>query len=192
MTALQDAKHFPIPTTNCQELPSPESLPDSPRADKWSTMDASSPFNAQESAEICLKSAFVVLRMFRYLTEVLVDRHLQLPGLHGADEDELRAIRASVPTTIPLMACSAMQACYVMVMTLYRVKFTLVTKRAAGEDLTPSPDMDFQETERLVEELRHGVKDSLHMLEKYHVEFAHIRDMYEELQMVYQVAFVDV
>lgn len=192
MTALQDAKHFPIPTTDCHELPSPESLPDSPRTDNWPSIEPTGPFNAHTSAEVCLKSAFVVLRMFRYLTEVLVDRHLQLPGLNHLPEDDRRAIKASLPNTMPLMACSAMQACYVMVMTLYKVKFTLVAERPPEETSSSPSNLNFVETERLVEELRHGVKDSLHMLEKYQTEFAHIEDMYEELQMVYQVAFVDV
>lgn len=79
-----------------------------------------------------------------------------------------------------------------MVMTLYKVKFTLVADRASGSDSNLPPRSEFVETERLVEELRHGVKDSLYMLEKYRSEFAHIKEMYEELQMVYQVAFVDV
>ncbi|KAH6621835.1 hypothetical protein C7974DRAFT_211855 [Boeremia exigua] len=192
MTALQDAKHFPVPTTNCHELPSPESLADSPKTDDWATTEVTGPFSANESAEICLKSAFVVLRMFRYLTEVLAERHLQLPGLHNANRDERKGILASVPTIMPLMACSAMQACYVMVMTLYKVKFALVVDQPSGEDQAAPSTLDFLETERLVEELRHGVKDSLHMLERYQTGFAHIKDMYEELEMVYQVAFVDV
>lgn len=191
MTALQEAKHFPIPTTNCHELPSPESLADSPKIDDWPTAEATGPFDAQRSSDICLKSAFVVLRMFRYLTEVLVDRHLQLPGLYGANEDERRAIKTSAPITMPLMACSAMQACYVMIMTLYKVKLTLVADRISEVSVLDS-DLTFQDTERLVEELRHGVKDSLHMLQKYGTEFAHVGPMYEELKMVYQVAFVDV
>lgn len=192
MTALQEAKHFPIPATNCHELPSPESLADSPKTDEWPAAEATGPFSARSSADICLKSAFVVLRMFRYLTEVLVDRHLQLPGLYDGNEDERRAIRTSVPITMPLMACSAMQACYVMVMTLYKVKFTVLADRTPGKDSILESDLSFQDTERLVEELRHGVKDSLHMLQKYGTEFAHIGPMYEELKMVYQVAFVDV
>lgn len=192
MTALQEAKHFPIPTTNCHELPSPESLADSPKYDEWPAAEATGPFSARGSADICLKSAFVVLRMFRYLTEVLVDRHLQLPGLHDASEGERRAISSAVPITMPVMACSAMQACYVMIMTLYKVKFTLVADRDPEKDLALESDLSFQDTERLVEELRHGVKDSLHMLQKYGTEFAHVGPMYEELKMVYQVAFVDV
>jgi hypothetical protein len=192
MTALQDAKHFSLPTANCHELPSPKSLTDSPKADEWPPADATGPFSVQGSADICLKSAIVVLRMFRYLTEVLVDKHLQMPGLHGIDQDEENAIRTSVPIMMPLMACSAMQACYVMVMTLYRVKFALVLDRAPEADPSLQSDLSFQDTERLVEELRHGVRDTIQMLEKYQVEFAHIKAMYEELKMVYTVAFVDV
>lgn len=192
MTALQEAKHFPIPTTNCHELPSPESLADSPKTDEWQAPDASGAFSAQKSADICLKSAFIVLRMFRYLTEVLEDRHLHLPGLHDVHEEVRRAVKASIPITMPLMACSAMQACYVMIMTLYKVKFTLVADPASGGNLPFQSDLGFADAERLVEELRHGVKDSLYMLEKYKTEFAHIEPMYEELKMVYQVAFVDV
>jgi hypothetical protein len=123
--------------------------------------------------------------MFRYLTEVLPDRHLQLSGLNELDEEDKRAVKASLPLIMPLMACSAMQACYVMIMTLYKVKSTLV----AGDT---SSDLSFLETERLVEELRYGVRDSLTMLKKYRVEFAHIGAMHEELKLVNQVAFVDV
>lgn len=191
MTALQEAKHFPIPTTNCHELPSPESMADSPKTDEWPAAEATGPFSARGSADICLKSTFVVLRMFRYLTGVLEDRHLQLPGLYSANESEKNAIRSSAPITMPLMACSAMQACYVMVMTLYKVKYTLVADRSCDNSILES-DTTFQETERLIEELRHGVRDSLKMLQKYGSEFAHIGPMYEELRMVYQVAFVDV
>lgn len=191
MAALQEAKHFPIPTTNCHELPSPESMADSPKTDEWPAADAIGSFSARGSADICLKSTFVVLRMFRYLTEVLQDRNLQLPGLSGASESESTAIRTSTPITMPLMACSAMQACYVMVMTLYKVKYALVADRTYHDSILES-DMSFQETERLIEELRHGVRDSMQMLKKYRTEFAHIGPMYEELKMVYQVAFVDV
>lgn len=191
MAALQEAKHFPIPTTNCHELPSPESMADSPKADEWPAAEATGPFSARGSADVCLKSTFVVLRMFRYLTEVLGDRHLQLPGLCDASESERRAIRTSTPITMPLMACSAMQACYVMVMTLYKVKYALVADRNCDDSILES-DMTFQQTERLIEELRHGVRDSLTMLRRYGTEFAHIGPMYEELKMVYQVAFVDV
>lgn len=191
MAGLQESKHFPIPTANCHELPSPESMADSPKADGWPAADATGPYSAQESAGICLKSTFVVLRMFRHLTEVLEDRHLQLPGLHVASESETRAIRAATPITMPLMACSVMQACYVLVMTLYKVKHTLVAGRSCESSILES-DITFQEAERLVEELRHGVRDTLHMLQKYETEFAHIGPMYEELKMVYQVAFVDV
>lgn len=191
MAALQEAKHFPIPTTNCHELPSPESMADSPETDEWSAAEATGPFSARGSADICLKSTFVVLRMFRYLTDVLEDQHLQLPGLYRVSESEKNAIRTSSPIIMPLMACSAMQACYVMVMTLYKVKYTLVAHRSC-DDSIPESDMTFQETERLIEELRHGVRDSLNMLQKYGLEFAHVGPMYEELKMVYQVAFVDV
>ncbi|KAF3035339.1 hypothetical protein E8E12_006560 [Didymella heteroderae] len=191
MAALQGSKHFPIPTTNCHELPSPESMVDSPKTDEWPAAEATGPFSVRGSADICLKSTFTVLRMFRYLTEVLENRHLQLPGLYSASEDEKRAIRTSTPITMPLMACSAMQACYVMVMTLYKIKYTLVTDRTCDDPILES-DMTFQETERLLEELRHGVRDSLHMLQKYGTEFAHVGPMYEELKMVYQVAFVNV
>jgi hypothetical protein len=185
MTALQEAKLFPMPVINCHELPSPESLADSPTSDDWPAIEATGLFSAQGSADICLKSAFVVLRMFRYLTEVLPDRHLQLSGLNELDEEDKRAVKASLPLIMPLMACSAMQACYVMIMTLYKVKSTLV----AGDT---SSDLSFLETERLVEELRYGVRDSLTMLKKYRVEFAHIGAMHEELKLVNQVAFVDV
>ena len=185
MTALQEAKLFPMPVINCHELPSPESLADSPISDDWPATEATGPFSAQGSADICLKSAFVVLRMFRYLTEVLPDRHLQLSGPNELDEEEKRAVKVSLPLIMPLMACSAMQACYVMIMTLYKVKSTLV----AGDT---SSDPSFLETERLVEGLRYGVRDSLTMLEKYRAEFAHIGAMYEELKLVNQVAFADV
>ncbi|KAF3036765.1 hypothetical protein E8E11_004585 [Didymella keratinophila] len=191
MAALQEAKHFPIPTTNCHELPSPESMADSPKADEWSAAEATGPFGARGSADICLKSTFVVLRMFRYLTDVLEDRCLQFPALFSVSESEKDAIRTSTPITMPLMACSAMQACYVMVMTLYKVRYTLVADRSCDDSILKS-DMTFQETERLIEELRHGVRDSLNMLKKYGTEFAHIGPMYEELKMVYQVAFVGV
>lgn len=192
MTALQEAKHFPTISTNCHDLPSPESLAASPRNDDWPAAEVTGPFSAQGSADICLESAFVVLRMFRYLTEVLVDRHVQLSGLNNTDEAGKEAFCASVPITMPIMACSAMQACYVMIMTLYKVKSRMISDQVSTADSTSQPDRTFLENERLVEELRHGVKDSLEMLRKYCAEFAHIKAMYEELKLVYQVAFVDV
>nr|GFD51965.1 hypothetical protein [Tanacetum cinerariifolium] len=64
--------------------------------------------------------------------------------------------------------------------------------RTAEEGLSLDSDLSFQDTERLVEELRHGVRDSLYMLQKYGTEFAHVEPLFEELRMVYQVAFVDV
>lgn len=191
MTALQDTKYFPFPNADCHELPSPESLTDSPNTTGRPAADASGYFSAQAPADICLQSAFVVLRMFRYLTEVLMDRHMDLLGLRDTDEEETEAIRASLPFTIPLMACSAMQACYVMVMTLYKIKSKLVSE-PPGDESTAQRDLNFQHTERLAEELRHGVQESLQMLEKYQEEFLHINAMYQELKMVYKVAFADV
>ncbi|KAF9697693.1 hypothetical protein EKO04_004215 [Ascochyta lentis] len=192
MTALKDAKHFHLPTANCHQLESPESQENSPKTEDWPTAEATGLFSAQGSADICLKSAFVVLRMFRYLTEVLIDKQLELPGLRHIDENSKRLIRSSLPITMPQMACSAMQACYVMVMTLYRVKSALVPYVTTASGTSLQSDLSFQDAERLVEELRHGVRDSLGMLERYQVEFAHIKAMYEELEMVYKVAFADV
>jgi hypothetical protein len=191
MTALKDTKYFPLPSTIYHDIASPESQGRTPKGDDWPSADASGAFSTRGSTDICLKSAFVVLRMFRYLTGVLVDKQLQLPGIHHANEDANR-VRSSLPITMPQMACSAMQACYVMVMTLYRVKSVLVPGGTSESDTRLQPDLSFQDTERLVEQLRHGIEDSLHMLEKYQVEFAHIKIMYEELKMVYMVAFADV
>lgn len=84
-----------------------------------------------------------------------------------------------------------MQACYVMVMTLYKVKHALAADRTCHDSILES-NVSFQDTERLIEELRHGVRDSMQMLKKYRTDFAHIGPMYEELKMVYQVAFIDV
>lgn len=85
-----------------------------------------------------------------------------------------------------------MQACYIKIMSLYRVKLTLVPDKVPGDVFHPEIDLSFQDTERLVEELRHGVKDSLQMLVKRQSAFAHIKAMYEELEMVYKVAFADI
>ncbi|KZM24950.1 hypothetical protein ST47_g3899 [Ascochyta rabiei] len=190
MAALKDTKHFPLLTPDCHRLASPGSQTNSPKTGEWPLADVSR--RAQRSSDVCLKSAFVVLRMFRYLTEVLVDKQLQLPGLRHVDDEAKKSIRSSLPMTMPQMACSAMQACYVMVMTLYRVKSSLVLDKATRSDTALQPDLCFQDTERLVEELRHGVKDSMEMLNKYQMEFAHIKAMFEELKMVYEVAFADV
>lgn len=195
MTALQEAKHFPLPAS-CHQLHSPESLPTSPKLDEWPVADATGPFSTQGSADICLKSAFVVLRMFRYMTEVLVDSHMLANLAEGEKtEGNIPSLKASLPITIPMLACSAMQACYIMVMMLYRVKSTLVPHDILdgtdAEYTLPSAGQ-FQETERHVEELRHGIKDSLQMLERYQMEFAHVKAMYEELKGVYKVAFADV
>lgn len=93
---------------------------------------------------------------------------------------------------MPHMACSAMQACYVMIMSLYKVKPILIPDAVSKNSPYPKIDTSFQDTERLVEELRHGISDSLQMLEKRQSEFAHIKAMYEELRMVYKVAFADI
>lgn len=120
-----------------------------------------------------------------------MEKHLQLGLSNDCEEAEREAFRTAVPITMPIMACSAMQACYVMIMTLYKVKSTLVSDQVSAGSTFQS-GRTFLENERLVEELRHGVKDSLDMLKKYCAEFAHIRAMHDELQLVYQVAFADI
>jgi hypothetical protein len=108
------------------------------------------------------------------------------------NEKDKETLKPALPITMPLLACSAMQACYVMIMTLYRVKFALLPDQALTGSLNSPNDTSFPETERLVEELRHGVKDSLQILERYQEEFAHVKAMYDELKGVYKVAFADV
>lgn len=127
--------------------------------------------------------------MFRYLTEVLADKLIQLPRLQEIEEDEEEAIRLSTPITMPLMASSVMQACCVMIMTLYKVKPTLMSQGVLGGAPRLHNDFDFPRTERLVEELRHGVEGSMDILEKYKHEFVNVQAMYKELHTVYKVAF---
>ncbi|CAG7928703.1 unnamed protein product [Penicillium olsonii] len=148
---------------------------------KWVTdCEISFPFTEQESSRICLKSSLVVSTIFRTLP------FPQIPG-----QASLGPTR--YPKSVPYFACSAMQSSYALLMLLHRLRASLATERLVqcyhllhG----PNPESEIADTERLMEELRHGVETLCKSL-KSDVIFEGVGDMGREIEGAYLAAFPD-
>ncbi|KAL4744550.1 hypothetical protein BDW72DRAFT_188261 [Aspergillus terricola var. indicus] len=127
------------------------------------------PFNEEESSVKCLRSALTVARAFvRFPVPMLVPpapdplREMAAQGpAAGGNGGVLTSFHAGGPALLPYFACCAMQSCYALLMVLYKLRAASATDRlAVCYHLLhhPSPGTEIQDSERLEEEIRHGVQ----------------------------------
>jgi hypothetical protein len=138
----------------------------------WSALEQSDLAREEDLSRSCLSSALAVIRLFRKLTR---SQKSALDYSHFDDQDTSHDLW---PLTVPLLACSAMQACYVLVATLCQMR--------ASTGLDSSSIL---ETERITEEIRHGLETTMKIYSLYDARFAWVKAMYEELKGVFMVAF---
>jgi hypothetical protein len=140
----------------------------------WSALEQSDLAREEDLSRSCLSSALAVIRLFRKLTRS------QKPALDYSHLDDQDVSQYSWPLTVPLLACSAMQACYVLVATLCQMR------ASTGQD-----NSSILDTERTTEEIRHGLETTMKIYSLYDARFAWVKAMYDELKGVYMVAFAD-
>ncbi|KAH8622988.1 hypothetical protein IG631_22144 [Alternaria alternata] len=140
----------------------------------WSALEQSDLVREEDLSRSCLSSALAVIRLFRKLTRS------QKPALDYSHLDDQDVSQYSWPLTVPLLACSAMQACYVLVATLCQMRAS-----------TGLQNLSILDTERTTEEIRHGIETTMKIYSLYDARFAWIKAMYDELKGVYMVAFAD-
>ena len=111
-------------------------------------IDAVFPFTKQDSARICLKSALVVSRIFRYLV---------------SPNTALRTPPPPPPRPIPYMACCELLSFHTLTTLLSRVRTALcLGDLSRCYDLLdrPEPATEVADAERVIEEMQ-GAADSL-------------------------------
>lgn len=153
------------------------------------------PFTEQESTVICLKAALVLSRILRNFPWPSPSLEAKSPG---AVEDPGPASisppsRSQYPRSLPYLACGGMQSCYVLLMLQRKVRASL-----HSGDFSPcyyllsNPEAgtERQDAERLIEELRHGVKSVYHFM-ALNAVFEGVIDMAREVEGVYGAHFYD-
>ncbi|KAL3458352.1 hypothetical protein BJX64DRAFT_292274 [Aspergillus heterothallicus] len=156
--------------------------------------DASFPFSAQESTDICLRSALVLSRTIRNLPPPNPN-YFDGPSpatmsAHLIDKPDAN-INALYPRSLPYLACCTIQSCYVLAMLLHRLRSCLITR-----DLSAcyylvrcaQPGTEIQDAERAIEELRNGV-GALYASLKGDSVFEGILDMARDVETIYTAYF---
>ncbi|CEL11510.1 hypothetical protein ASPCAL14612 [Aspergillus calidoustus] len=159
-------------------------------------VDSSFPFTAQESTDICLRSALVLSRTIR---------NLPPPKLHYSDGPSTSMISANhtenpvtsltrshaYPRSLPYLSCCTMQSCYVLSMLLRRLRSCLCTR-----DLSAcyyllrcaQPGTEIQDAERAIEEMRNGI-GALYAALKADSVFEGVVDMAKDVESIYTAYF---
>ncbi|KKO98701.1 hypothetical protein THAR02_09199 [Trichoderma harzianum] len=114
-------------------------------------MIQSPPFTNDRSTEICVASALTIARQLQ-----------RLPIPKTSDGVISRAM--------PTCTCCAMQASYVLLMQFYKLHAILPAARISSGDLSV-------DTERLIDELRHGLEDIIGAMNNFAVSFEAIAGM---------------
>ncbi|KAH0527375.1 hypothetical protein TsFJ059_002381 [Trichoderma semiorbis] len=127
------------------------------------TMLQSPPFTYDRSTEICVASALTIARQLQ-----------RLPTPKTSDGVIIRAM--------PTCTCCAMQASYVLLMQFYKLHAMPHAARATSGDLSV-------DTERLIDELRHGLEDIIGAMNNFATSFEAIAGMRDEIEVAYHIAF---
>jgi hypothetical protein len=106
------------------------------------SMLQSPPFTYDQSTDICVASALTIARQLQ---------RLPFPNT---------PIGVTSPRVMPTCTCCAMQASYVLLMQFYKLHATSHAPRILSGDLP-------QDTERAVDELRHGLEDIISSMNNF-------------------------
>ncbi|KAL6695507.1 hypothetical protein J3F84DRAFT_374555 [Trichoderma pleuroticola] len=123
----------------------------------------SPPFTYDRSTEICVASALTIARQLQ-----------RLPTPKTSDGVMNRAM--------PTCTCCAMQASYVLLMQFYKLRAMPHAARISSGDLSV-------DTERLIDELRHGLEDIVGAMNNFATCFEAIAGMRDEIEIAYHIAF---
>ncbi|OQD66974.1 hypothetical protein PENPOL_c004G01318 [Penicillium polonicum] len=152
-------------------------------------IDSIFPFTEQESTNICLKSALVLSRVLRNL-EWPNPSCSEMKPSEVTVGCSMPTLRHQYPRSLPYMACCGMQSCYVLIMLLQKVRASLDAGNFASYYHLPDqePGSEMEDAERLIEELRHGVKSVCEFMSSNAI-FEGFRDMAREVESIYEVSF---
>ncbi|OOQ81616.1 Zn(II)2Cys6 transcription factor [Penicillium brasilianum] len=149
------------------------------------------PFTEQESIKICFHSCLVVSRVFRRLPS---------PNPMYSDTTETEdtvpwASRRSLasPRSIPYMACCELQTFCIMAMILWKVRTAMCSGNLASYLYLldrPSCSTQWQDAERLVEELQNGMEALARSIQADTV-FEGLARMAKEVERTYKNTVVD-
>lgn len=149
------------------------------------------PFTEQESVKICFHSCLVVSRVFRRLPS---------PNPMYSDTTESEdtvpwSSRRSLasPRSIPYMACCELQSFCIMAMILWKVRTAMCSGNLASYLYLldrPSCSTQWQDAERLVEELQYGMEALARSIQADTV-FEGLARMAKEVERTYKSTVVD-
>ncbi|PTB37329.1 hypothetical protein M441DRAFT_149117 [Trichoderma asperellum CBS 433.97] len=120
-------------------------------------------FTYDQSTDICVASALTIARQLQ---------RLPFPST---------SIGVASPRAMPTCTCCAMQASYVLLMQFYKLHATHTQPILSG-DLP-------QDTERAVDELRHGLEDIISSMNNFATAFEAIAGMRDEIEIAFHIAF---
>ncbi|KAH8125935.1 hypothetical protein LI328DRAFT_166750 [Trichoderma asperelloides] len=120
-------------------------------------------FTYDQSTDICVASALTIARQLQ---------RLPFPSA---------SIGVISPRAMPTCTCCAMQASYVLLMQFYKLHATHTQPILSG-DLP-------QDTERAVDELRHGLEDIISSMNNFATAFEAIAGMRDEIEIAFHIAF---
>lgn len=120
-------------------------------------------FTYDQSTEICMSSALTIARQLQ---------RLPFPSTSNG---------ITSPRAMPTCTCCAMQASYVLLMQFYKLHAARAQPILFG-DLS-------QDTERTVDELRHGLKDIISSMNNFATAFEAIAGMRDEIEIAFRIAF---
>lgn len=159
-------------------------------------VDASFPFTAQQSTDICLRSALVVSRILCHLPPPnpnYFEGALSYQMTTSADLSERPTVKpgADYPRSLPYLTCCTMQSCYVLVMLVRRLRASLCT----GDMSTclyllrcAQAGTEIQDAERVIEEMRNGIGAIFTSLKSDSI-FEGIVEMARDVEMIYTAYF---
>ncbi|KAL7942059.1 hypothetical protein V8C42DRAFT_333478 [Trichoderma barbatum] len=161
-TPLFSENHCDLTTPS--NLNTPASISTDTRANIAYTLLQSPTFTYDQSTEICVASALTIARQLQRLPSPRASAGLVSPR------------------AMPTCTCCAMQASYVLLMQFYKLHATPQAPRILSGD--PSVD-----TERLVDELRHGLEDIIAAMNNFATSFEAIAGMRDEIEIAFHIAF---
>lgn len=152
------------------------------------------PFTEMESSKISLKSSLAISRTLRALPypgscdsdRTLDPEHEPVGGLTSNHN-----LSSRYPHGLPYFVCTSMQAGYSLYMLLHRVRAAMMSDRLSycyPLLAYPEPATEIQDSERFMEELRHGA-DSLNIALKRNALFEGVRHMAREMDAAYNSTF---